>query len=198
MVFTMLFLFLLMEFFKKLKSSNIVFGLILLLLIIPQTRTPIQVMLQKGVMLFKSPSIIKEDTVAIKDYSWQLVDENGMAFNFQNTKGKVTLVNFWATWCPPCIAEMPSLQNLYSDYQGKVEFLFLTSEDLEVIQSFMQKHNYTFSFYKPAENYPDYFNVSSIPRTFLIDKNGYIIIDETGANDWNSESVRTVIDELLK
>lgn len=184
--------------FTKETIKNITFLIIILLVIIPQTRKPIQVVLQKGVMLFTSPSVVEENKVVIDNYNWRLVNEMGAVFNFQNTQGNVVLVNFWATWCPPCIAEMPSLQKLYNNYQGKVDFLFITSEDLEVVESFMQKHDYTFSFYRPAENYPHYFNVSSIPRTFLIDKNGQIIIDETGANDWNSDSVRSVIDGLIK
>ncbi|MBU3821389.1 TlpA family protein disulfide reductase [Flavobacteriaceae bacterium XHP0103] len=183
---------------SKDKIKNILLLVFIVLLVIPQTRKPIQVMLQKGVMLISSPSVVEENKVSIDDYNWRLLDEKDVVFNFQNTQGNVVLVNFWATWCPPCIAEMPSLQSLFNDYQGKVDFLFITSEDLEVIKPFMQKHDYTFSVYRPAENYPDYFNVSSIPRTFLIDKNGQIIIDETGANDWNSESVRSVIDELIK
>ena len=61
----------------------------------------------------------------------------------------------------------------------------------------MEKHDYNFSTYKAMSQYPDNFDVTSIPRTFLIDKKGNIVIDKTGASNWNSEKVRTIIDQLL-
>src|SRR5690606_41085549 len=67
---------------------------------------------------------------------------------------------------------------------------------LNDITPFLEKKQYTFEVYRPASNYPAIFDVTSIPRTFLIDKEGNIIIDETGATNWNSETVRNTIDGL--
>lgn len=183
----------------KSKIKNIVFLILIAILIIPQTRKPIQVFLQKGLMLINKPSV--EDKAAsaqLTDYNWHLRDGNDMAYNLQQAKGKVVLINFWATWCPPCIAEMPSMQKLYNDYGDKVEFLFVSDEELSVIAPFLDKKQFTFEVYRPASQYPAIFNVTSIPRTFLIDREGHIIIDETGAVNWNSEVVRSTIDGLLK
>lgn len=148
-------------------------------------------------MALISPSVEnKEKQTILESYDWKLKDENENIFDFENARGKVVLINFWATWCPPCIAEMPSLQALYTDYQDKVVFLFVTSDDYNDINPFMDKNNYNFDVLRPATR-ASLFDVPSIPRTFLIDKNGTIIIDESGAANWNSDKVRTTIDALL-
>ncbi|ALJ04380.1 thiol-disulfide oxidoreductase [Pseudalgibacter alginicilyticus] len=183
---------------SKPKTSNILFFAILLLLIIPQTRQPIQVFIHKGLALF-SPSVINDEKQKVlRDYDWKLVDANGNLFNFEDAKGKVILVNFWATWCPPCIAEMPSLQELYEDYQDKILFLLVSNESSETINKFIEGKGYSFGVYGSLSNVPKDLATSSIPRTFLIDQSGAIVIDKTGAANWNSYSVRNTIDNLLK
>src|SRR5690606_14395552 len=111
----------------KSKIKNLIFLVILAILIIPQTRKPIQILLQKGVMLINKPSIEKKETlVKLTDYNWNLIDGTNTPYDLKDAKGNVILINFWATWCPPCIAEMPSLQKLYNDYNDKITFLFVS------------------------------------------------------------------------
>lgn len=167
-------------------------------MIIPQTRKPIQTFIQKGIAMI-SPSVVKEDKRKVLDsYEWLLKDIDGIQINFNKSKGKVILINFWATWCPPCIAEMPSLHKLYEDYRDNIDFYFVSSENEDVLKAFLEKKNYKFNIHTPQTQYPNSFDVSSIPRTFLIDMNGNIVIDKTGAANWNSKTVRSTIEELLK
>ena len=183
---------------SKSQISNLVFLVVITILIIPQTRKPIQVFINKGFALI-SPSIEKkENQTTLKSYEWKLKDKNGNIFDFESVKGKVVFINFWATWCPPCIAEMPSIQNLYTDYKDKVEFLLVTNDPYSEINEFLSKNNYDFKILRPVTFNTSVFDVSTIPRTFLIDKTGRIIIDETGVANWNSDKVRLVIDNLLK
>lgn len=183
---------------SKGKLKNIIFFVLISLLLIPQTRQPIQVLLHKSLALFSPSTVDDSKQTTIEDFNWILKDESGTSFNFKSTKGKVVLVNFWATWCPPCIAEMSSIQALYDDYKDKVEFVFVSNEKFSVINKFMNEKEYTFKVYNSITKYPNNFDVSSIPRTFLIDKSGRIVIDKTGAANWNSESVKEVINDLLK
>jgi thiol-disulfide isomerase/thioredoxin len=179
------------------KAKNILFFVFIAIIIIPQTREPIQIFINKGLALF-SPSEVKEtNRKQLLDYNWQLIDINDNTTNLNASKNKVILVNLWATWCPPCIAEMPSLDKLYADYKDKVDFYFVSNEKPDVLKSFLDKNNYQFNVHIAQSKYPEVFDVSSIPRTYLIDKNGYMIFDKKGAANWNSETVRNTIDKLL-
>lgn len=181
----------------KIKKSNLIFLIIIALLIIPQTRQPIQVLLHKGLALI-SPSIKgDENPTKLESYNWNLKGRNNTIFNFEEARGKVVLINFWATWCPPCIAEMPSMQSLYDDYNNKIEFIFVTTDWFSEVDTFLDKNGYTFEVYRIDNGYPNFFNIKTIPRTFLIDKKGNIVIDKNGAANWNSDSVRNTIDDLL-
>jgi thiol-disulfide isomerase/thioredoxin len=183
--------------FAKPKTSNILFLIVIALLVIPQTRQPIQIALQTVISKF-SPSIIdKKDRKTISYASWELRDLQGNDINFKDTKGKVVFLNFWATWCPPCIAEFQGIQDLYNDYKGVVEFIMVSDESPETIQKFLKKKGYNIHIYSPLSNYPDDFDVRSIPRTYIIDKEGHVVIDKKGAANWNGNAVRQQLNLLL-
>lgn len=182
---------------RKPKIRDLIFFAIIALLIIPQTRQPIQVLLHKGLAMF-GPSIEKEtDRKSIAFEDWKLQDLDGNILNFKDLEDKVVFLNFWATWCPPCIAELPSIQELHDDYKDKIAFVLISGEKLEVVKSFKNKKGYNLNSYSPLSAYPNDFNIRSIPRTFLINKTGEIVIDKSGAANWNSESVRLQIDKLI-
>lgn len=177
--------------------KNLLFIVVIALLLIPQTRKPIQVLIHKGLAVF-SPTIENDSgRRKISSYEWQLRDLDGKPFNLSETKSKVVLVNIWATWCLPCIAELPSLQELSNDYHDKMDFVFISSEKEEVLKQFLEKNKYNLDVFMPKTEEPETFSVSSIPRTFLIDQSGNIVIDKSGAANWNSEKVRGAIDLLL-
>lgn len=173
--------------------SNILFIAVLALIIYPPSRA--WIMRQFAF----SPSIENvEDRAKLTNYNWQLKGLNTTDLDFETAKNKVVIVNFWATWCPPCVAEMPSLQNLYNDYKDQVVFIFVTQEGPEKVIPFMEKNKYDLPIYNMVNREPSLLTSKSIPATFLIDKNGSIVISKTGAANWNSSKVRSQLDELLK
>ncbi|MAN59688.1 MAG: thiol-disulfide oxidoreductase [Flavobacteriaceae bacterium] len=185
-----------MEFLRK-NWGNLLFIVIIGFLLIPQTSVPIKVFVQRLVSL--SPSEVAEnDREVITDYDWQLTNLEGAKINFEVSKGRVIVLNYWATWCPPCIAEMPSLQNLYDSYKDKnVDFYFVTSEDREVVERFLQKKGFSIPVYLQSYSAPQVLTSNVLPTTFLISKKGTIVMAETGAAKWDSKTVRETIDALL-
>ncbi|TYB79604.1 TlpA family protein disulfide reductase [Bizionia myxarmorum] len=182
----------------KFSASNIIFLIVIALLIIPQTRQPIQVFLQKGLAMISPSEISADKRETLKTYeNWNLVDSKGNPFDFKQAEGKVVFINFWATWCPPCIAEMPSINELYADYKDDVIFLLVSNEKAETIKGFRSKNNYNFEFYQSINNAPTQLQSNSIPQTYLIDKKGSIVMNKSGAANWNSDSVRKLLDDLV-
>jgi len=175
--------------------STIALGVILVLFFIPQTSMPIQVFFNK-LIAFSPSEIAKENQEVLQDYNWNLIAEN-TSVNLKRSKGKVTLINIWATWCPPCVAEMSSLQSLYDSYGDQVDFYFVTGEEREVVDAFMKNKGYTFPVYLQRFSPPTQLKQKSIPLTVLLDKEGKIVIKKTGAADWDSDKTRAIIDQLL-
>lgn len=183
----------------KISKRNLIFLAIIVLLLIPQIRNPIQVLLHKGLSFFNNSNIIAiNKRQALSNFNWQLQSNKDYKLNFKDTKGKVVFVNFWATWCPPCIAEMPSIQALYKDYKNDVVFLFVTNDAFKTVEKFKTKNNFTFEVFNPISSVPNKLETQSIPRTFIINKKGEIVIDKSGALNWNSIKVRNQLDILLK
>jgi len=185
-----------MKFIKK-NWGNILFFAFILLLLFPQTRMPLQVFVQR--LISFSPSE-KAETVreTLQDYNWNLQQLDGTEINFSQSKDKVTIVNFWATWCPPCVAEMPSFQKLHDTYGEKVDFYFVTSEKPEKVKNFIIKNGYKFPVYIQYHEAPLLLQSSVLPTTYLISKTGEIVVEEEGAADWNSKKMKEMVDKLLQ
>ena len=183
---------------KKLKPSNLFFALFLVLMLIPTTRSFIQVGLQKVLSKVIPASTIKlSEQKKLSNYNLQFKGVNTPDLNFNDSKNKVIFINFWATWCPPCIAEMPAFQALYKKYGQKITFLFVTNDDTKKITNFLTKNNLNLTVYQHISQLPDELEYNSLPTTFVIDKNGKIILHKTGVANWNSDSFYETLDKLI-
>jgi thiol-disulfide isomerase/thioredoxin len=183
------------EWIKK-KWKDILFFCLIGLLLIPQVRQPVQVFLQQ--LLAGSPNQIAENEQQILNtFDWSLQDLDGNQFNLRQSKGNVMLINSWATWCPPCIAEMPSLQLLYADYKHKVDFYFVSNEKKSLLKQWLKHKSFDLPVYQVNGRTPEQLNSSSLPTTYVIDRKGKIIIEEVGAHDWNSSDFRAKLDRLI-
>lgn len=185
---------------KKNKLSNFIFIVVIALLIIPQSRTFIQVSLQKLVVNF-SPfgpeKIDKEAQISLPPFDYKVSTLDGIHVNSPIGQDKVTFISYWATSCPPCIAEIPSLEALYADYGNKVNFLFITNEEPEKVQRFLDKKSLNIPAVLPRMNTPEPLFEKSIPTNYIIDKKGNIVLKEQGAADWNTQEVRDLLESLL-
>jgi len=183
---------------RKPKVSDVVFLVIIILLIVPTTRVQIQIVVHKGLSyIMPLNPIEKENQVTINYNDWILRSQNEADLKASTLENQVVLINFWATWCPPCIAEMPELNQLYNDYNQKMKFLFITNDNFERVKKFLTNNDYNFEAHQSVNQTPNYLKTSTIPRTLIIDKNGKVIVDKTGALNWNSKKSRKLLDQLI-
>lgn len=122
---------------------------------------------------------------------------NANDLNLNELKGNVIFINYWATWCAPCIAEMPSIQSLYNDYKNKIIFVFITSDSKIKTTEFYQKNNYSLPTYNLTSEIAPEISTTSLPTTFIVDKNGKLALRGTGVSNWNSIKIRQILDDLI-
>lgn len=181
---------------SKEQISNGIWILAIILVLFTPVGFHLRVMLTK-LIATSADTVEANEQVTLQDYSWNLVDLEGNRDNFQRNENQVVLVNFWATWCPPCVAEMPSLAALHKDYKDKMEFVFVTNEDRAKVLEFLKKKDYYLPIYFEASRTPSELVSTSIPATYILSKSGKIVVDERGAANWNSASTRSLLDSLI-
>lgn len=143
--------------------------------------------------------IIKLDE-RIKAPDFALKDLNGKELKLKDFRGKIVFLNFWATWCPPCRAEMPSMERLYSEFKDKDLAVLAVDlrESAKKVQAFKEKYDLNFPILLDSDGTIGLtYGIRSIPTTYLVDKEGYIIGGALGARDWASAEAFGLINQLL-
>lgn len=177
----------------KKQLGNIGFVVLIALMIYPPTKVYFL-----RIFSFSPTVIVSENQLTLEKTDWQLKGLNTQDVNLNQLKGKVIFINFWATWCPPCIAEMPSMESLYDSYKDDVAFLFIGNESWETVSAFFLKKGYNFPVYNSETQVPSALRSTSIPVTYIIDKERKVHVKKVGAADWNSDKVRNLLDKLIK
>jgi peroxiredoxin len=106
-----------------------------------------------------------------------LSDLRGKSWNLRDLRGKVVLVNFWATWCPPCRKEMPDLEALYNQFKGQgFIILAISDEDVSKVKPFVAEKNITYPILlDPERKVNDLFRIGGIPKSFVYDRTGKLV-----------------------
>jgi peroxiredoxin len=145
-----------------------------------------------------SPDIGKNAYSKAPDFT--LKDVHGKSVSLASHKGKVVLINFWATWCPPCKAEMPSMNKLYNEIKARGFEVISVSTDnsLSAVKDFLAKNRLDFTvLFDENRTVARQYHVFSMPITFLIDRNGMIVDKFSGEEDWTDPDIRKKIEKLL-
>ena len=127
-----------------------------------------------------------------------LSDLEGKSFDLNLYEGNVIILNIWATWCKPCIAEFESLEKVKEKFKDKnIKIVAVSNEDLKLINSFLDKRNFDLEFIKLNGDL-SYFNAYSLPTTVVFDKNGDESFRLTGGVDFNTNNFIEKIYEIEK
>lgn len=186
---------------KRNYSTIIIGAIALIILFVPEAKA----MMHQGLMkigLFQ-PKIEKtvENTQPKTEanYQFEMIDAYDKITTMEDLKGKVVFLNFWATWCGPCIAEMPTIQKLYDKFKDDKDVVILTVEvenKKEKAKNFMTSKNLTLPIVFPNSTIPKEFFDYALPTTIILDKQGNIAHTTLGMADYSGQEVVDFLNEL--
>jgi len=143
---------------------------------------------------FRKVDGVKPPPLALKDIS-------GKTHDLKSYRGKVVLVNFWATWCPPCREEMPSMQRLKEKMAGR-DFVMLginSAEPPDEVGRFLELIKVDFPIlYDPKGHITKRWKVYGLPTSFLVDKEGKVRYTLTGTKEWDEKEAVSLIESMLQ
>lgn len=174
----------------------------------------VMLMLVMGLALFSSyrptrrapsPSVSRALSAApvpslnpVADLEWRLRSRDGQEVSLSELRGKVLFVNRWATWCKPCVAEMPGIEELTREASlADVAWLPISEEPLPVVLDFAREQGWDLPLYAAENDTPAPFEGPSIPATFIVDREGRIVFRHVGAADWNTPATVDFLTSLL-
>lgn len=155
-----------------------------------------QAVLTTGIM---NAGELDEDEQTEASYDLKLIDPDGRLVDVQELKGKTIFMNIWATWCAPCVAEMPNINKLYGNVgdNPKIEFLMISEDrSMEKAKAWVDRKGFDFPIYKLASRLPDVYETGVVPSTFLISPQGKIVVRKTGMANYNAKRFRKLITRI--
>lgn len=144
----------------------------------------------------ENESARKDETPAA--FNLKMVDKDGNTKSLADLKGKVIFMNFWATWCPPCIAEMPSIDELHDEVGDDVAFVLLSfDDDFETSKKFNSSKGYNLPIYEPTSQIPKMYQSRALPTTYVIDAEGNLAMTHKGMADYSDPEFIKFIKDLM-
>ncbi|OGW25876.1 MAG: hypothetical protein A2X59_12945 [Nitrospirae bacterium GWC2_42_7] len=173
------------------KKAVLIISLFLLTAMAPGSQTGLN---KEAVSPFDADKFVN-----VKAPDFVLKDINGKDVALSSFKGKVVLLNFWATWCPPCKHEMPSFNKLYTEMKAQgLEIIAISTDDsISYVKDYLRKNSFDFKILMDEKRITSkQYKVFSMPTTFLIDRNGIIIEKFHGEYDWTDPEIKKKIEKL--
>ncbi|MGV8878915.1 MAG: TlpA family protein disulfide reductase [Sphingobacteriaceae bacterium] len=195
-----------MERSRKITVSQITTGIMLLLLLVLTFNPQAKALLMQGLMkigLFQPSvkninSLRSRKGLEVPDIAFR--NQAGEQINLSALKGKVVFINFWATWCPPCIAEMPSIHSLQQKFDQNKQFVLLmvdVDNRLEQSTAFMKTRNFKLPVVSSVGSISEDFISNTIPTTLILNKSGQVVFRHEGAADYTNRDFINYVDSLI-
>ena len=152
-----------------------------------------QAVLYTGIM---NANELDESSQKPANCDFKLFDVDGNILDAKDLKGKNIFINIWATWCAPCVAEMPSINKLYADVKDNPNAVFLMiSEDRDFKKAiqWVKKKDFDFPIYRLATALPEEYETNVVPTTIVISAEGEIVVKKTGMANYNTRRFRKLM-----
>ncbi len=196
----------LQQFIKKNVGNIIFLILFLVVMFVPSVKaTLIQGLMQVGIM---KPNVDQELVIGHSNDSLrndlpavELTAPDYFQVYLPQQKGKVVFINFWATWCPPCLAEMPSLNKLYNQFKDRKDLVFLfvdADANFDKSTAYLNKKQYNLPVYKANQNFPSQLYDGSLPTTLVFNKSGKLVYKGIGAANYADKKFVQFMHKLLQ
>lgn len=144
---------------------------------------------------------VQEYTVPSEARDFTLTDINNERISLKNYRGKIVMLNFWATWCTPCRQEMPSMEKLYRQFKdrGFVVVSVASGDDSKSVNAFIKEYNITFPALLDSNlEVTDHYKVWALPTTYFINPKGEIIGRVHGSRDWSTKEATQYITSIVQ
>ncbi len=154
-------------------------------------------LLATGLIKPTIPELTKDFPVANRDFYFS--DVNGRVTSLNEFEDTVVFMNIWATWCPPCIAEMPSIEALYNNLKGheNIKFILVSvDEDFNRAKEFMERRNFGLPIYHYRTKVPGTYESTVIPTTYVISKDGRLALEKRGLAKYDTPEFESFMLEL--
>lgn len=186
-----------MKFIRKNIFNALFVAFLLIIVFVPDAKA----LLIRGLMEIGlySPSVNRPSKTAMDLGGIRFQDINGKNVDLGALKGKVIFLNFWATWCPPCRAEMPSINKLYTQFKDdkNVVFIFADADgDLEKSVKFMANRKYQMPVFKVTSSIPDQIFSGALPTTVIFDKQGRLSFRHEGIANYADKKIVDFLSKL--
>lgn len=164
--------------------------------------TIVQGWLQQGLLytgIFQPDVRYAEDHAEPANFDLKLTSFEGEPLALESLRGKTIFINIWATWCAPCLAEMPFIENLYKDMQEEnVAFIMISADDdLEIAKRFVAAKEYSLPMYRFSGHVPDQYNVRTLPTTFVISPSGRMATVHVGMANYDTKGFRNFLKSII-
>lgn len=128
----------------------------------------------------------------------KLKNTEAQTIHLSDYKGKVVLLNFWETWCGPCVQELPTIENARLQLDSsQIVFITIAEEPLPKISAFKASHDYHFQYLLSEKSFSD-LGINTYPTTYILDKEGKIALTKIGGVEWDSPEMISFMRELMK